>query len=88
MEVSAEPLILVRNGEPIAALVAISNADYETVSLSSDPQFLAIIERSRLRQGTEGSISFEQMQQRLGLTDEDIDAARDDIARDNDTSDA
>jgi len=50
----------------VAALVSISNADIETVSLSNNPKFLALIERSRAKQKVEGGISTEEMRRRLG----------------------
>jgi antitoxin (DNA-binding transcriptional repressor) of toxin-antitoxin stability system len=62
-----EPLILTVGGKPIAALVPIENADLETVTLSTDPQFLALIERSRGRQKTRGGISSAEIRRRLGL---------------------
>ena len=65
--VGLEPLVVTVDGKPIAALVAIENADMETVSLSIDPEFLAIIERSRARQQTEGGISSDEMRRRLGI---------------------
>ncbi len=65
--VKNEPLILTDGGKPIAALVPIENADLETVTLSTDPQFLALIERSRGRQKTQGGISSAEMRRRLGL---------------------
>jgi antitoxin (DNA-binding transcriptional repressor) of toxin-antitoxin stability system len=65
-DVKNEPLILTINGKPVAALVPIENADVETVTLSTHPQFLALIERSRARQKTEGGISSEEMRRRLG----------------------
>ena len=49
-----EPVILTVNGKPVAALVAPDNAHLETVSLSTNPKFLALIERSRTRQEAEG----------------------------------
>ncbi|MCL0074055.1 DUF433 domain-containing protein [Dehalococcoidia bacterium] len=55
-------------GKPVAALVAIENADMETVSLSANPGFLSLIERSRVRQQAEGGISSEEMRRRLGLS--------------------
>lgn len=58
--VSQEPIILTVDGRPVAALVAIENADMETVALSTNPQFLALIERSRHRQKTEGGISSDE----------------------------
>jgi prevent-host-death family protein len=41
------PIIVVKRGKPFAAVVPIRNADGETVSLSTNRKFLAIIERSR-----------------------------------------
>jgi antitoxin (DNA-binding transcriptional repressor) of toxin-antitoxin stability system len=61
-----EPLILTMNGTPVAALIPLENADIETVTLSTHPQFLALIERSRTRQKTEGGLSSEEMRRRLG----------------------
>ena len=66
-DVKNEPLILTIGGEPVAALVPIENADLETVTLSTHPQFLALIERSRGRQKAEGGISNADMSRRLGL---------------------
>jgi antitoxin (DNA-binding transcriptional repressor) of toxin-antitoxin stability system len=65
-DVKNEPLILTMNGTPVAALIPLENADVETVTLSTHPQFLALIERSRTRQKTEGGISGEEMRRRLG----------------------
>lgn len=65
--VDQEPVILTVDGKPVAALVAIENADLETVTLSTHPQFLALIERSRRRQQAQGGFSPEEMRQRLSL---------------------
>jgi prevent-host-death family protein len=65
-KVKKEPVIITREGKPLAALVSISNADIETVSLSNNPKFLNLIERSRARQKGEGGISSEEMRRRLG----------------------
>jgi len=65
-DVKNEPLIRTINGKPIAALVPIDQADLETVTLSTHPQFLALIDRSRARQQTEGGISSAEMRYRLG----------------------
>jgi antitoxin (DNA-binding transcriptional repressor) of toxin-antitoxin stability system len=61
------PLVITDHGEPVAALLAVPNADLETVSLSTNPKFIALIERSRQRQATQGGISSEEMRRRLGL---------------------
>jgi prevent-host-death family protein len=66
-DVATEPVILTVDGKPVAALVPIENADLETVTLSTHPKFLALIERSRARQKAEGGISSEEMRRRLGL---------------------
>lgn len=66
-DVNQEPVILTVGGTPVAALVAIINADLETVTLSTHPQFLALIERSRVRQKAEGGISAEAIRRRLSL---------------------
>jgi antitoxin (DNA-binding transcriptional repressor) of toxin-antitoxin stability system len=63
--VKKEPVVVTFRGKPIAALVGIKNADMETVSLSNNPQFLALIERSRVRQKARGGISTEEMRRRL-----------------------
>ncbi len=64
---SEEPVIITSNGEPIAALVNIENADLETISLSTNPKFIQLIERSR-RRGS-GGISSDEMRRRLGLAE-------------------
>ena len=64
-EVKKEPVIITREGKPVAVLVSIPNADIETVSLSNNLEFIALIERSRARQKSEGGISSEEMRRRL-----------------------
>jgi antitoxin (DNA-binding transcriptional repressor) of toxin-antitoxin stability system len=59
------------DGRPVAALVAIENTDAETASLSTNPQFLALIERSRARRRVEGGVSSAEMRRRLGLQQKD-----------------
>jgi prevent-host-death family protein len=66
-DVRKHPVILTVKGKPVAALVSIENADAETVTLSTNPRFLAVIERSRARHRAEGGISSAEMRRRLGL---------------------
>ncbi len=66
-DVKDQPLILTRDGEPVAALVPIENADLETVTLGTRSQFLSLIERSRERQKVEGGVSGDEMRRRLTL---------------------
>ena len=65
--VDEEPVVVTNEGRPVAAIVAIGNTDMETASLSTSPEFMALIERSRARQRAEGGISSEEMRRRLGL---------------------
>lgn len=62
-----EPVIITNDGQPIAALVALEDADIETISLSTNPTFIALIEQSRARRRAEGGISSTEMRRRLGL---------------------
>lgn len=66
-QVDTGPIVVTIGGRPVAVVVAIENADLETISLSTNPQFLALIERSRARQESEGGISSDEMKRRLGL---------------------
>ncbi len=66
-DVRSGPVILTIRGKPVAALVPIEKADAETVALTTSPQFLAVIERSRARHAAEGGISSAAMRRRLGL---------------------
>jgi len=64
-EIKKEPVIITKEGRPVAILVSIPNTDIETVSLTNNPKFIALIERSRARQKSEGGISSEEMRRRL-----------------------
>jgi antitoxin (DNA-binding transcriptional repressor) of toxin-antitoxin stability system len=63
--IQSGPLIVTEQGCPVAALVPIENADLETVTLSTNRQFLEIIERSRARVRAEGGISSHEMRRRF-----------------------
>lgn len=60
-----EPAIAAFEGKPVAVLVAI--ADIETVSLSSNPRFLEIIDRSRKQQKAGKVASSDEVRKKLGL---------------------
>lgn len=62
-----EAVIITDNGQPIAALVTLENVDMETISLSTNPKFIELIERSRARRRSEGGVSSTEMRRRLGL---------------------
>jgi prevent-host-death family protein len=64
--VGQEPVIVSLKGKPVAALISIQNADWETATLSTNPEFLALIRSSRIRQEKEGGLSNTEMRRRLG----------------------
>lgn len=66
-DLDQEPVIITSCRKPIAALVPIDHVDLEAVSLSTNPQFLGLIERSRSCHRTEGGVSSDEMRRRLGL---------------------
>jgi antitoxin (DNA-binding transcriptional repressor) of toxin-antitoxin stability system len=66
-ELRSSTLLLTRRGKPVAALVPLRNLDWETITLSRNPRFRAIIARSRRRAMEEGTISHAEMKHRLGI---------------------
>lgn len=62
-----KPLVVTRNGKPLAALVPIEEADLESLSLGTNPEFLALLEHSRRRLRSHGGVSAARMRKRLGL---------------------
>ena len=66
--VKKKPVILTRKGKPVAALVSVEGADWESLSLSTNPRFMEIIEESRKQLRTEGGIPSAEVRRRFGLT--------------------
>ena len=62
-----EATVIMDKGVPVAALLPIENADLETVSLSTNPKFIELIERSRRRHAAEGGISSKEIRKRLEM---------------------
>jgi hypothetical protein len=62
-----EPVILTRNGKPLAAVRDLSGSDWEAVALANNPQFLALIEASRRSYQEEGGTSLDDLCKELGL---------------------
>jgi prevent-host-death family protein len=65
--VGEEPFVVTDHGRPVAVLLPLENTDLETASLSSNPRFLGLIERSRSRRNREGGIPSAEVRRRLGL---------------------
>ncbi|MFL6199106.1 MAG: type II toxin-antitoxin system prevent-host-death family antitoxin [Thermoanaerobaculia bacterium] len=61
----AGPVVITAEGRPVAALVVLENTDLETVALSTDPDFLELIERSRAHHDRDGGLSSAEMRERL-----------------------
>ena len=56
-----EPVTIVHKGVPLAVLVPARNDDYERVQMSTNPQFIALLERSRQSIKEGGGFSTEEM---------------------------
>ena len=65
-DLAEETRILTEGGEPVAALVLLRNVDKETLSLSANPEFIALLEESRSRLRAEGGISLSEIRKRVG----------------------
>jgi hypothetical protein len=59
------PVIFTVKGDPVAALVRVTNADLETLFLGSNRRFLRIIARSRTAWKTKGGHSAGEVRRRL-----------------------
>jgi len=59
------PVIFTVKGDPVAALVRVTNADLETLSLGSSRKFLRTIARSRAAWKTRGGLSAGEVRRRL-----------------------
>jgi hypothetical protein len=59
------PVIFTVKGDPVAALVRVTNADLETLSLGSNRRFLQMIARSRTAWKAKGGLSAGEVRRRL-----------------------
>lgn len=67
LEAEHDPIVVVRRGKPVAAVIPLRNADAETVALSTNKKFLGIIDKSRAKLKKHGGISPKELRRRLGL---------------------
>jgi antitoxin (DNA-binding transcriptional repressor) of toxin-antitoxin stability system len=63
--VQSEPLVITDQGLPTAVILALTNIDLETVALGTNPDFIALIERSRARAQQEDGLSPAEMRRRV-----------------------
>jgi antitoxin (DNA-binding transcriptional repressor) of toxin-antitoxin stability system len=64
---SRGPVVLTRDGRPVAALVSMENVDPETLALSSNRSFLRLVKRSRAAIRTRGGLAPAELRRKLGL---------------------
>ena len=62
-----EPLLLTDHGHVVATIVPADEHEAESMLLSINPKFHAILERSRHRLETEGGLSSDEVRKQLGL---------------------
>jgi len=60
-----EPVVVTRRGKPMAALFRVKDTDWETLSLSMNPRFIALIQRSRARHKAKGGIPLAEARRRF-----------------------
>lgn len=60
-----EPVVFTDRGTPTAVILTLTNTDLETVAMSTNPEFIALIERSRASANAEGGLSPAEMRQRV-----------------------
>ncbi len=63
----SEPLLLTNHGRVIATIVPADEEGAESMLLSINPEFQAILERSRSRLESEGGLSTETVRRQLGI---------------------
>ena len=70
-----EPVILLQNGQTVAAVLPADEEAVESMLLSLNPRFQAVLERSQKRLESEGGLSVADVRARLGLPAKPPDAS-------------
>lgn len=65
--IETEPTVVMREGKPVAVVVSIDDVDMESLALSTNPQFLAIIEHARANHAPGTGLSSDEVRKRLGI---------------------
>jgi len=60
-----EPLTETRNRKPVAAIVSLSKVDKESLSLSTSPEFMEIIEKARVEFAAGKRLTLEEMKREV-----------------------
>jgi PHD/YefM family antitoxin component YafN of YafNO toxin-antitoxin module len=61
------PLVLTRKGKPVAALMSLEGSDMESVSLSMNPKFIALIEEARAQHRAGLGVTSDEIRREFGL---------------------
>jgi len=62
-----EPLVIRKNGKAIAALVPLTDMDWESFAVSTNPAFMKIIDEARKSFKLHGGLSTEEVCEQLGI---------------------
>jgi hypothetical protein len=62
-----DQLVIIQDGQPVAVLMPVTEDELEDINLGQNPEFLAILEKSRTSLQDKGGRTLEQVKQRLGL---------------------
>lgn len=65
-EAQQETLVVTWRGKPMAALVPLRDVDLESLTVSTNPDFIALIARARARLQETSGTSLEEMKRRWG----------------------
>ncbi len=63
--VRTEPLIITDRGTPTAVMLPLDHVDLESIAPSTNPEFIALVERSRSRAREQGEPSADEMRRRV-----------------------
>lgn len=66
-EARKNPLVVMRRGKPVAALVPLNQDEWEDFVVSTHPKFIDVIERSRASYKAHGGIPLEDIEREFGL---------------------
>ena len=66
-QLGEEPLVLTDGDQPVAALLSISELDLESLSLGTNPKFLAILENARTQHRAGQGLPSDEVRRQLGL---------------------
>ncbi|BBO16589.1 conserved hypothetical protein [Candidatus Brocadia pituitae] len=68
-ELDNEILVITSNDKPIAAIVSLKNVDMESLSLSTSPEFMEIIETSRKDFKLGKKLSLDEIKREISTMD-------------------